>query len=125
MRAASLWRFNACQRALAKNLELIMKMVARGISVQGRLSTRRRRSPCKQRAAPWSSSWCCRLGAEALTPSRPNCQLGNVRLAYRASRCGRTRGRRHLHPAMLFFWPTFFPRCGGKEGEISSWELSR
>lgn len=126
MRAASLWRFNACQRALAKNLELIMKMVARGISVQGRLSSRRRRSPCKQRAAPWSSSWCCRLGAEALTPSRPNCQLGNVRLAYRASRCGRTRGRRHLHPAMLFFWPAFFfPRCGGKEGEISSWELSR
>lgn len=116
MRAASLWRFNACQRALAKDLELIMKMVARGISVQGRLSSRRRRSPCKQRAAPWSSSWCCRLGAEALTPSRPNCQLGNVRLAYRASRCGRTRGRRHLHPAMLFFLADLFFSSMRREG---------
>lgn len=93
-----------------------MKMVARGISVQGRLSSRRRRSPCKQRAAPWSSSWCCRLGAEALTPSRPNCQLGNVRLAYRASRCGRTRGRRHLHPAMLFFLADLFFSSMRREG---------
>lgn len=119
---------HASAPCLAKNLELIMTMVARGISVEAACPvSRRRRSPCKTADSPVVvvPSWCCRLGAEALTPSRPNCQLGNVRLAYRASRCGRTRGRRHLHPAMLFFRPTFFSsRCGGKEGEISSWEPS-